>query len=294
MASAWTGICGRWTKTPKSRTGIISADCPVGDYTLQATISSDEGVAAGDLAAFSVAAPASDDATLSSLALSGIDIGGFNSAATGYTASVGNDVTETTVAATANDDGATYVVKLGGAADSDGTVSLAVGDNVITIEVTVEDGETTKTYTVTVARAEAEEEGDSGSSADDEPSAAVSLSPAQPVKPGTEISVTMSFASLDTDTDTSTTDYTFRADVKDLDGNDADACEGDGLGVERYMYKVDEDPETRAGIVSGDCPAGAYVVVASIARDGSQAAQAQAEFDVLPVLVLLAFPHPIT
>ena len=99
-------------------------------------------------------APSSDDATLSSLALSGVNIGTFNSATTEYTASVENDVTETTVTATANDDGATYVVKLDGVEDADGTVSLAVGPNVITVVVTAEDGNT-RTYTVTVTRAEA-------------------------------------------------------------------------------------------------------------------------------------------
>ena len=40
-------------------------------------------------------------------------------------------------------------------ADADGTVPLSVGDNVITIEVTAEDGNTTRTYTVTVTRAAA-------------------------------------------------------------------------------------------------------------------------------------------
>ena len=98
-------------------------------------------------------APPSDDATLSSLNLSGVNFGTFNSATTDYTASVGNDVTETTVTATANDDGATYVVRLDGVEDADGTVALAVGANAVTIEVTAEDGQTTKTYTVTVTRA---------------------------------------------------------------------------------------------------------------------------------------------
>ena len=51
--------------------------------------------------------------------------------------------------------GASYVIKLGGVTDDDGTVSLAVGSNVITIEVTAEDGQTTRTYTVTVTRAAA-------------------------------------------------------------------------------------------------------------------------------------------
>ena len=44
------------------------------------------------------------------------------------------------------------MIKLGGVTDADGTVSLAVGRNVITIEVTAEDGQTTRTYTVTVTR----------------------------------------------------------------------------------------------------------------------------------------------
>ena len=130
-------------------------------------------------------------------------------------------------------------------------------------------------------------------SAQTSPTAAVSLSPAQPVKPGTEITAAMSFNNLEEDSDTSTTDYTFRADVKDSANNDADACEGDGLGIDRYMYRVDDDPETRTGTISADCPPGAYVVVASISKDGSQVAQAQAELHVLPVLLALALPYSI-
>ena len=106
------------------------------------------------------AKPLSRDATLSGLALSGVDFGKFEPATTSYTASVANDVDETTVTPTVNDDGATYDIKLGGVADADGTVSLAVGENVITIEVTAEDGETTRTYTVTVIQAGAAESGD--------------------------------------------------------------------------------------------------------------------------------------
>ena len=37
--------------------------------------------------------------------------------------------------------------------DADGTVPLSVGGNVITVEVTAEDGQTTEKYTVTVTRA---------------------------------------------------------------------------------------------------------------------------------------------
>ena len=38
--------------------------------------------------------------------------------------------------------------------DADSTIPLAVGENVITIEVTAQDGATTRTYTVTVTRAD--------------------------------------------------------------------------------------------------------------------------------------------
>ena len=95
----------------------------------------------------------SSDATLSALTLSGIDFGAFASGTESYTATVPNGVTETTVTPTVNHSEASYVVKLGGVTDADGTVSLAAGSNVITVEVTAEDGETTKTYTVTVERA---------------------------------------------------------------------------------------------------------------------------------------------
>ena len=97
----------------------------------------------------------SSDATLSGLTLSGIDIGTFASTTTSYTASVAHSVSQTTVSPTVNDDGASHVIKLGGTTDTDGVVSLSVGSNVITVEVTAEDGSTTKTYTVTVTRAAA-------------------------------------------------------------------------------------------------------------------------------------------
>ena len=92
-------------------------------------------------------------ALLRSLTLSGATLEAFDSRAYTYTASVPTTVTETTVTTTPFDPDATTVVKLNGVTDSDGTVSLAVGDNVITVEVAAEDGITTETYTVTVKRA---------------------------------------------------------------------------------------------------------------------------------------------
>ena len=100
------------------------------------------------------AAPPSSDATLKALTLSGVSIGAFKSVTTSYTAQVANSVSETTVTPTVNQSGASYVIKIGGVTDSDGTVSLAVGSNVITLEVTAEDDSTTQTYTVTVTRAQ--------------------------------------------------------------------------------------------------------------------------------------------
>ena len=259
---------------PEVRAGTISAACPAGDYTVRASISAPDGVElASASASFSVVEPApplSTDATLRGLALSGVTLA-FDSATTAYTASVENDVAETTVTPAPNHDGATYEIKLDGAVVEDGVVPLAEGENAITIEVTAEDGETAITYTVTVTRAGPPATG---------PTAAIDLSPSGPVTEGTEITVTMSFANLEFDSDTSDTDYIFRADVVD-----ADECEnqagGYGLGVERYMYRVDEDPEVRAGTVSTACPAGDYTVRASIASPGNvELASVSASFTV--------------
>ena len=112
----------------------------------------DKPWADGDLLMLRIHKPVSNDATLSSLALSGVDIT-FSPATTTYTASVPATTTQTTVTPTANHDAATYVVKLGGVVDDDGTIPLAAGANVITIDVTAEDAVTTQTYSVTITRA---------------------------------------------------------------------------------------------------------------------------------------------
>ena len=212
------------------------------------------------------AATAPDDATLSALTLSDAPFT-FAPDTTSYDVNVANGVDETTVTPTVNHDGATYKVKLDGVADADGTVSLAVGSNIITVEVTAEDGNTVKTYTVTVTRAEPTISG---------PAVTVELSPSGSVAEGTEVTVTMSFANLESDTDTSDTDYIFRADVVN-----ADACEGGGMGNDRYMYKVDEDPEVRTGTISASCAPGDYTVEVSISSPGNaELASATAGFTV--------------
>ena len=261
---------------PEVRTGAISTSCAPGDYTVEVSVSSPGNVElASATADFTVAAPAqqqqleppSTDATLSGLDLSGVDFGAFDSTTTGYTASVANGVDETTVTPTTNDDGATYEIKLGGVADADRTVSLSVGANVITVEVTAEDGNTIKTYTITVTRDAPPAPG---------PAVAVELSLSGSVEEGTEIDLTMSFSNLESDSDTSDTDYIFRADVVNADG-----CEGGGMGVDRYMYKVDEEPEVRAGTISTSCAPGDYTVEVSISSPGNlELASATADFTV--------------
>ena len=96
------------------------------------------------------------DATLSSLSLSGVTLTPvFASGTMAYAASVASSVTETTVTALANDGNASVEVTPEGADDQTvgDQVALAVGETTISVEVTAQDGQTTRTYSVTVMRA---------------------------------------------------------------------------------------------------------------------------------------------
>ena len=112
----------------------------------------DKPWADGDLLMLRIHKPISTDATLSALTLSGVALT-FDPATTTYAASVPATTTQTTVTPTTNHGSATYVVKLAGVTDLDGTIPLAAGNNVITVDVTAEDAVTTQTYTVTITRA---------------------------------------------------------------------------------------------------------------------------------------------
>ena len=82
----------------------------------------DKPWADGDLLMLRIHKPISTDATLSGLALNGVDIT-FSPATTTYAASVPATTTQTTVTPTANHASATYVVKLGRAnRRRDGTI----------------------------------------------------------------------------------------------------------------------------------------------------------------------------
>ena len=71
--------------------------------------------------------PASNDVSLMSLSLSGVDLmPAFSTAVTSYTATVAYDVMETMVSAGTNDDAASYALMVGGkAVDDDGSRSPA-------------------------------------------------------------------------------------------------------------------------------------------------------------------------
>ena len=107
----------------------------------------------------------SSDATLSALTVTagGSDLVTFASGTTDYTPMVANDVEEVTVTAMTTDSGAT--IEYLDASDmtledadtgvTDLQVAVAVGDTVIKVKVTAEDGNATQTYKVTVTRAAA-------------------------------------------------------------------------------------------------------------------------------------------
>ena len=111
------------------------------------------------------------------------------------------------------------------------------------------------------------------------PSVALGLS-SDTSEEGAAITVTMSFSGLESDSDTSDKDYIFRADVVDADGCE-DRAGGYGLGVDRYMHKVDQAPEVRTERISARCPAGDYTVRASIlSTDNVELASATASFTI--------------
>ena len=127
----------------------------VGDTAISVKVTAEDGETTSTYTV-TVTRAKSTDATLSALSLSSVTLSpAFAAETTAYTASVGNDVTETTVAATPTDSKASVVIT---PADADGNaaghqVTLPVGDTAISVKVTAEDGTTTQTYTVTVTRA---------------------------------------------------------------------------------------------------------------------------------------------
>ena len=99
------------------------------------------------------AAPSPDDAYLSSLTVSPVDIAGFDSARAEYHVGVVNSVTQAAITAIASDANAT--IDINGSAVTSGSphsVSLSEGRNEVTIAVTASDGQTVETYSVVIGR----------------------------------------------------------------------------------------------------------------------------------------------
>ena len=162
LTYAWTQSSGAAVSLIDAQTASAKFTAPSGstsDATLTFTLTVIDagGLEGRDAVSVRVRASdeeLSDDATLSALSLSGIDIGPFSPATPSYSALVGNDVSQTTLSATPNHAAAQVRI-----ADSGGSVAgtrrviaLDEGENAIAVTVTAEDG-TTRTYTVGVTRA---------------------------------------------------------------------------------------------------------------------------------------------
>ena len=154
-----------------SGTGSQSVDLDVGDTFIKLRVTAPDDsttIADYDITVIRRAHVDSDDTSLSAIQAPQLatvidpTIGTgdeFDTKVTAYTATVANSVNSVEVTATAKDqdtdtagpDGAATVeVRLGD--DKTSPFTLTVGPNVIAIEVTAEDGTTTKLYTITVTR----------------------------------------------------------------------------------------------------------------------------------------------
>ena len=170
---AWgTNVTYQWTKTSGATVTLSGADtdsasftAPSSDgdlvFTLTVTGKGGSTYTDTDTATVRVGA-ASTDATLRALSLSdGTLAPTFAAATTDYTALVENSISTITVTPSTTADAATVeFLDSSDAAITDADTntdaldaSLALGENVIKVKVTAEDGSTVKTYTVTVTRA---------------------------------------------------------------------------------------------------------------------------------------------
>jgi len=92
---------------------------------------------------------ASDDASLSSLSVTGVPLNpAFSRLVTSYTATVPLNTTSVDVSATTSDNNASFTIN----GSTNATITLLIGDNTISIVVTGLNGTTTRTYTIVVTR----------------------------------------------------------------------------------------------------------------------------------------------
>ena len=115
----------------------------VGENTVEVMVTAEDGTTTMTYTVTVTVTAPSSDATLQTLALSGITLSpAFDPATTEYTATVDATVEATTVEAMATHSGAMV--------EGTGEMSLSEGENTVEVIVTAEDGTTMMTYTVTV------------------------------------------------------------------------------------------------------------------------------------------------
>jgi hypothetical protein len=133
------------TETHATVTGAGNIPLNIGDNIIHIVVTAQDGTT--QVTYTITVTRVSNDATLSSLTISsGTLTPSFASGTLSYTASVANSVTSVTVTPTVTEAHATVT----GA----GNINLNIGDNIISIVVTAQDGTTRVTYTITVNRAQ--------------------------------------------------------------------------------------------------------------------------------------------
>ena len=145
--------------------GSLNVDLPVGDTAIKVMVNAADATTAKVYNLTVTRAPSeySDDATLSALTVedgSGVAFEltpAFDPATTEYSASAPYHAAGVVVSATKNHAAATAtVIETDGTATEDSAVAvLAVGENLIKVMITAEDGSTTLIYRITIARAPA-------------------------------------------------------------------------------------------------------------------------------------------
>ncbi len=136
------------TATVNGASAATPVTLTVGSNTVTVQVTAQDGTTQSYTVA--VTRAASSDATLSALTLSQGSLSpNFASGTQAYTASVAHSVSSLIVTPTTNDANATATVNGASAATP---VTLTVGSNTVTVQVTAQDG-STQSYTVTVTRA---------------------------------------------------------------------------------------------------------------------------------------------
>lgn len=149
QAYNFTVVPGTVNITLSPLEGVLSA----GSHTLNYYATDADGATSSVLVLpFTILSNFSNDASLSSISISGINLTPvFNAETMSYTANVSNIINSATIAAEPSESSAT--VTISGAEGTTKDVVLSVGSNAIEIVVTAADGITTKTYTLNIERA---------------------------------------------------------------------------------------------------------------------------------------------